>query len=406
MPTGADPEPRAAAHPAGRPPVILQVIPELVTGGAERGCVDVARGIVAAGGVALVASEGGPMTAELERAGARHLTLPVATKNPFRIRANIARLGRAIDAWGVALVHVRSRAPAWSARAAARRAGLPYVTTFHSVYRHGNPLKTAWNRPMAAGDRVIVASDYVARHVAEVYGTPPERIRKIPRGIDVARFSPEAVSASRVVHLAGLWRVPEDKRILLLPARLTERKGHLPLFEALARLDRDDVFCLVVGSDQGRERLRQSLEEAVVGLGLEGRVRFAGHCDDLPAALRLADAVVVPSQRPEAFGRTLAEASAMGLPVVTTAIGAAPEIIAEGETGWLVPPGDTAALAAALDRALSLDDDARVALAARARGRVAPLTRDAMVAATLAVYDELLGGIFGTAAAPAQGAGP
>jgi glycosyltransferase involved in cell wall biosynthesis len=374
------------------------VIPSLVTGGAERGCVDVARGIVEAGGVAVVASEGGPMTGELERAGAIPVTLPVATKNPLRLRANIARLAAVIEDFDVALVHARSRAPAWSARAAARRAGLPFVTTFHSVYRHGNPLKTAWNAPMAGADRVIVASHYVARHVAEVYGTDAGRIRVIPRGIDLARFAPEAVTPSRVVQLATRWRVPEDRPILLLPARLTERKGHLPLFEALARLGRPEVFCLVVGADQGRERFRETLEQAVVRLGLESQVRFCGHCDDLPAALRLADAVVVPSQRPEAFGRTLAEASAMGLPVVTTAIGAAPEIVVEGETGWLVPPGDIDALAGALDTALSLDADARRALADRARTAVAGLTREAMVAETLAVYEELLGPVFSDAA--------
>lgn len=376
-------------------PVVLQVIPNLVTGGAERGCVDMAAAIVQAGGTALVASGGGTMTRELERHGARHITLPLASKNPLTIWRNAARLAAIIRAEGVDIVHARSRAPAWSAYWAARRCGVPFITTFHAPYSFSKgllgKLKRRYNSVMARGQRVIAVSRFVADHVADNYGVGPERLRTVHRGVDVFSLDPERVSQERIIKLAREWRLPDDQRVVLLPARLTRWKGQLALIEAIAQLNRPDVRAVLVGSDQGRVEYRQELAARIRQLGLEQQVTIADHCSDMAAAYMLADVVVNASSRPEAFGRVIVEAQAMGRPVIVTNHGAVEETVLDGETGLVVPPGDPATMAAAIGEALALDTLQRRALAQDARQFVlANYTREGMCAATLGLYQEVL----------------
>ncbi|HLJ63750.1 MAG TPA: glycosyltransferase, partial [Stellaceae bacterium] len=164
-----------------RPPAVLQVLPRLVTGGVERGTVEVALALKNAGWKAVVASEGGPMVREIERAGAIHIELPLGSKNPLRIYRNIAALEAVIEREEIDIVHVRSRAPAWSAAAAARRSGRHFVTTFHSAYAAGNWLKRRYNSVMAKGERVIAVSGFVGQHAQAVYGVEERRLRVIPR---------------------------------------------------------------------------------------------------------------------------------------------------------------------------------------------------------------------------------
>jgi glycosyltransferase involved in cell wall biosynthesis len=373
------------------PPTVLQVLPSLETGGAERGCVDVAAAIVAAGGRAIVASEGGRLVHELTRAGAEHVVLPLKGKNPLRIRANIGRLAELIRRERVDIVHARSRAPAWSAYYAAREAGAAFMTTFHAHYSLGFPGKRLYNGIMARGERIIAISDYVARYILDTYRVDPSIVRIIPRGVDVDRFDSARVSAERVIKLAREWRLPDGYPVILMPARVTRIKGHAVLLEALALLGRQDIRCLIVGSDQGRTAYRKELENKIETLGLRSVVHLAGHCDDIPAALKLADVVAAPAIVPEGFGRVVVEAQAMGRPVVASDIGAYRETVVDGETGWLVPPGDAEALARALAQALSLGPEEREAFAARTSSLVrATYTRERMCAETLAVYDELL----------------
>ncbi len=394
--THASPDPRdAGPTPAVDPtrPTILQVLPALETGGAERGCVDVALATVQAGARALVASTGGTMVRELVRGGAHHLTLPVASKAPWVIRRNVTRLADLAQAYGVDLMHARSRAPAWSALGACRRLGLPFVTTVHAPYGAGNPLKRRYNAVMAAGDRVIAVSHYVADYVVSTYGTPPERIRVIPRGVDLDRFDPARVSPERVIQLATRWRLQDGQPVVLMPARLTRWKGQAVLLRALARLGRSDLRCILVGSDQGRGYYRQELERMIRRLGIDGIVHIDDHCQDMPAALKLSDVVVHASTDPEGFGRTIVEAQAMGRPVIASRLGAPPEMVDPGRTGWLVAPGDADALAGALAVALDLAPEARAALADAAMADVRrTYTRDVMTARTLDVYAELLEG--------------
>lgn len=376
----------------GGKPVILQVIPTLVTGGAERGCIDMAAAIQRAGGTAIVVSAGGPMARELERYGARHIQLPVQSKNPLTIRRNAARLTEIIRTQGVDLIHARSRAPAWSAFWAARRTGIPLVTTFHAPYNFQGRLKKWYNGVMARGDRVIAVSRFVYDHVAQNYGVGDDRLRLIHRGVDIDIMAPDKVTQARLATLIHQWRLPEDQRIVLLPGRLTRWKGQGVLIDAIARLGRRDVRAVLVGDDQGRNEYRTELENHISRLNLGGQVTIAGHCNDMAAAYMLADVVVSASIEPEAFGRIIAEAQAMGRPVIVSDLGAVKETVINGETGLVVPPGDPDALAQAIRAALDLDPLQRQAVGLDGMRHVrSHFTKTGMCAATLEVYAELLG---------------
>jgi glycosyltransferase involved in cell wall biosynthesis len=372
-------------------PVILQVIPTLVTGGAERGCIDIAAAVQRAGGTAIVVSAGGPMSRELERYGARHITLPVQSKNPFTMRRNADKLAQIIRENRVDLIHARSRAPAWSAMWAARRTRIPFVTTFHAPYNFKSRLKRWYNSVMAQGDRIIAVSGFVYDHVAQNYGVGPDRLRLIHRGVDVDIMSPDKVSQARMAQLIQQWRLPEDQRIVLLPGRLTRWKGQTLLIDAIARLGRPDVRAVLVGDDQGRTEYRQELEEQIRQLNLGGHVTIAGHCNDMAAAYMLSDVVVSASTEPEAFGRIIAEAQAMGRPVIVTNLGAVKETVIDGTTGLVVPPNDPEAMAKAIRAALDLDPLQRQAVGNDGMRHVREnFTKAGMCHATLSVYAELL----------------
>ena len=261
-----------------RRPIVLQVLPALNTGGTERGAVDVAQALVEAGGTALVASSGGRMVHELKRVGATHLTLPVHSKNPLVMFLNANRLARLAVRHDVDIIHARSRAPAWSALRAARRAGRHFITTFHGTYASGGGLKRRYNSIMTRGERVIAISAFIADHLREVYGVESERVRVIHRGVDLDVFDPAKVDPERLVRLASEWRLPDGVPVIMLPGRLARWKGQRVLIEALARLGRQDLCCLLVGSDQGRPRRRRELERLATGHGLASVVRLVGHC--------------------------------------------------------------------------------------------------------------------------------
>lgn len=377
-----------------RPPTILQVLPRLETGGVERGTIEIAEGIVRAGGRALVASEGGRMVRELTRVGAEHVTLPLASKKPWVMWKNVERLTALMTEREVSLVHARSRAPAWSARAAARALGLPFVTTFHGTYNLGPmELKRAYNAVMADGDRVIAISEFIRNHVARVYGVGGERVTVIHRGVDFSRFDPDRVSQERLIQLVRRWRIPDGVPVIVLPGRLTRWKGQEVLIRALAKVKHRPVRALLVGSDQGRTAYSEELRALIERLGLTDTVHLVGDCDDMPAVYKLADVVVSASTDPEAFGRVVAEGSAMGRPVIAPNHGAAPEIVVPGgQTGWLFWPESADDLARVLDEALALTPEEREALKARAIARVkAEFSKEKMVDGTLAVYQDLLG---------------
>lgn len=375
-----------------KPPVIMQVLPELSAGGAEQGAIDIAAAVVEAGGRSLIVSNGGNRIHEALRAGVQHITLPVHSKNLWTIARNTRRLAKLIAEYNVDIVHARSRAPAWSAKRACTVTGAHFITTCHAPYSVTNNLKRRYNAVMTKGERVIAISDYVADYLRRNYKINPNRIRTIPRGIAMDKFHPTTVTPVRMIDLSRQWRIPEGASVVLLPARLTRWKGHHVLIDAIARLGRSDVFCLIIGDDQGRQAYRRELEDKIAANNLGGCSRIVDHCLDMPAAYMLATVVCVPSLEPEGFGRVAVEAQAMGRAVIATDHGAARETIRRGETGWLVPPNDTEALAASIEEALQLTQSQRAVLATRAMAHVAQnFTQEAMCDQTLDVYAEVLG---------------
>ena len=379
--------------------VVLQVLPSLVTGGVERGTVEITRAVAEADGVALVASAGGPMVGAVERAGGRHITLPLDSKNPLAMWRNAERLATVIRGEGVGIVHARSRAPAWSAWLACRRTGAHFITTYHGTYKEDLPFKRHYNAVMAKGERVIAASRFIAGLIATRHRVPDERIRVIPRGIDPAMFDPGAVAPDRIARLLAAWRLSDGMPIVLLPGRLSRWKGQSVLIEALAHMARRDVCCVLVGSDQGRRRYANGLIRQAEALGVADRLRLVGECNDMPAALMLADVVVHASTEPEAFGRVVIEAQAMERPVIAADLGGPVETFEHGVTGWRVAPGDAHMLAAAIEHAIALPLEERQALGRRAREAVLErYTVAAMQQATLDVYGEVLAGVAAVAA--------
>ncbi len=380
---------------------VLQVIPALETGGAEQTAVDVAAAIVDAGGQAIVASAGGRLETALTQRGARHVTLPLDSKNPVVMALNVARLGRLIRQHGVDLVHARSRAPAWSALAAARRAGLPFVTTYHGAYAQTNALKAFYNSVMARGDVVIANSHFTARLIAERHAGAEARIAVVHRGSDLDGFEPEHIDSDRPASLRRRWGLIDGRPVVLNLARLTGWKGQTVLIDALKHLEQDGMAewqAVLAGDDQGRSAYTKRLHDQIDDLGLADRVRIVGHCEDVAAAMTLADVVAVASTEPEAFGRAAVEAQASGTPVVVTDIGAVretvlapPECPDTDRTGWRVPPNDARALADGLAAGLSLDGPARDALATRGRAHArAHFSLGAMTDKTLDIYRTLL----------------
>ncbi|MFC1672562.1 glycosyltransferase family 4 protein [Pseudomonadota bacterium] len=371
---------------------VLQVLPALGgSGGVERGTVEIAGCINQRGWRSLVASSGGEQVYKLQRAGADHFVLPLQSKNPFVMYANIARLERLIRDYKVDIVHARSRAPAWSAYFAAKRTGAAFITTFHGTYGAKGGLKRAYNAVMAKGERVIAISAFIAGHLKQLYGAAGDKIRVIHRGVDLDSFNQTKVSAERVVKLSTQWRLEDGHPVVMLPGRLTRWKGQTVFIEAVAQLGRDDIRCVLVGSDQGRSGYRKELDRLIDRHGLNGVVRIVDHCDDMPAAYMLADVVVSASTDPEAFGRVVVEAQALGRLVVAPDHGGARETIQPGATGWLFPPGNKNGLATALGEALALDDAARQVVANAAIESVRKdFSKDAMCTKTLAVYDEVL----------------
>ncbi len=377
----------------GRKLCVLQVLPslELGGGGVERGTIDIAAALQQAGHRAIVASSGGAQVPDILRAGAHHIELNLASKNPLVIKANGRRLAKIIARENVDIIHARSRAPAWSAMAAARRTGIPYVTTFHGTYNFSSRLKHKYNSIMARGDRVIANSNFIREHILANYQTDPACIRTIARGIDMARFDPAALRSERVLDVAQGWHIDNAIATIMLAGRLTRWKGQDTLIEALAKVAVRPLTCLLVGGDQGRTAYRKELEAKIEARGLKDVVRIVGHTSDMPAAYMLADIVVSASTDPEAFGRVVTEAQAMGRPVVVSNHGGAAEQVVDGETGWVFEPGNADDLAVKLTQALELVGTAREIMAAKAIAHVrGKYSKEKMCAATLAVYNEFL----------------
>lgn len=375
---------------------LLQVVPELETGGAEQTAIDIAQAVVNAGGRAYVATRGGRMATRLEADGGRLVQMPVHSKNPLVMMGNAARLIDLIRAEKISIVHARSRAPAFSALWAAHATRTPFVATYHGIYNARSGLKRWYNAVMTRGDLVIANSDYTRDHVIAAHDASPDKVISIPRGVDLSRFDPRKVTPARIQALRDLWNLgpPDGRAIFMLGGRITRLKGHRTIVDAAARLaaqGQSDFLILFVGDDQGRTDYRQEVEDAIAAGGLSGNIRLVGHCDDMPAAYRLADFALLPSTQPESFGRAAVEPQAMGRPVLVSDHGGARETVVEGETGWRLPPGDAEAWARGLSQAMATDAARRRAMGEAGQARAARLySVEAMCEATLAVYARIL----------------
>jgi len=376
--------------PQNKSPVILQVLPALSSGGVERGTVEIARAIQHHGGKALVASAGGKMVHQLFRSGAEHITLNLDSKNPFTIWRNATKLIELIRERKIDIVHARSRAPAWSAWLACRQTGCKFMTTFHGTYGMKNKWKKKYNSVMVQGERIIAISNFIAEHIVKNYEVDASKIRIIHRGVDLNLFTPDLFSHQRMGALIKEWRLPMDLPIILFPGRITRWKGQDIFLRALAALPHRNFFAVILGDDKKRGDYKKELEALISELGLEEYVRFAAHTQNITEAYMLARVVVATSIEPEAFGRVVLEAQAMGKPVIATNHGGPQETVLHGVTGLLVPPGDVQALAGAIEHTMGLDAQMQKQIADEAIKHARNFSLDKMCDKTMAVYEELL----------------
>jgi glycosyltransferase involved in cell wall biosynthesis len=375
---------------------ILQIIPDLAAGGAERTTVEMAEAITGSGGKAIVVSAGGRLENALSEAGGKLIKMNAASKNPLTIRKNARTLAKIVADYSLDLIHARSRAPAWSAHMAAERKGTPFVTTYHGAYSGLTGLKRRYNSVMAKGDLVIANSEWTAAHVMAVHGTPRDKIITIPRGVDFTEFAPNSLTQSRIDTLKKQWGIDpnDDRLVLLLPGRLTSWKGQSLTLDAIGALDRSErsrIHLILSGDAQGRDKYVTELENKILAHELGGTVSIVGHTSDMAAAYLASDIVLAPSTRPEAFGRVAAEASAMAKPVIVADHGGQREIIVEGQTGTRAEPGSASALTACIRTLLSLPKAAREGMGQAGQDYVRTrFSKKQLQTATLGVYARLL----------------
>jgi glycosyltransferase involved in cell wall biosynthesis len=380
---------------------VLQIVGALREEPVARTALNVTSALLRSGARALVAAEDGPLVAELTAFGGEWIPLVNATVNPFKLRRSARTLERLVASERVDIVHAQSVGGAWIANMAAARIAVWLVTTLLDVPPAAG-LRAYWAGALARGDWVITPSNFAAAPVMARCNIPRERVTIIPRSIDIAAFDPAAVDAARVEALRKAWRIPQAARILLAPGRVAPWNGQLILPDvARTLLDsgvRGFVFVLA-GEHRSYRKYARIIAKEAQAKGVQALIRLTGHCRDMPAALAAADAVVVPAIEPPVFGRVVAEAQAMGRPVVASDIGILPEhVVAPPEmpedvrTGWVAKPGDAKEFARALSDAFALDDTAYRTMAARARHFAEYMfsPRSAAVA-THAVYTALLG---------------
>jgi glycosyltransferase involved in cell wall biosynthesis len=363
-----------------RPMRVVQLVPELNEGGVERGVVELNRELGKRGVESIVVSAGGRFAMQVEAEGGRHFLLDVCGKNPLTALPRTIGLRRLLRQLQPDILHARSRVPAWLTFLANRSLGIPFVTTVHG-FNSVNP----YSRVMTFGDRVICVSTAIKEYIQRHYRVPDEKIAVIPRGIDLERFDPEGVDRTFMADFSKQYGLG-GRFVITSAGRITELKDYETFIRAIGTLRADipEVLGLVVGGvRKDKERYFESLQRLVESLGLAGHVRFTGSQSCMAEIYAMSRVVVSSSRKPESFGRTAAEALAMNVPVVATWHGGILDIVLDGETGYLFPPGDAAALASGilscrLHRLAGLRDFV-----------VSRFTLTRMTESTLGIYSEL-----------------
>lgn len=379
---------------------ILQIIPSLVSGGIERGVVEINSYLVKNNFNSIVVSSGGKMAYQIEQVGGEHITLDVATKNPFKIWRNIKKIQNIIKERKIDIIHVRSRAPAWSAYFACKKAKCPLVSTVHGNYSIGgfpfSWLKRFYNSSMVRANKVICVSNYIKDYAYENYKIFRQKFANgdvsiIHRGVDTEVFNPKNITQQRMIAIINKLQVPNDKAIILLPGRLTEWKGQLYFLDVLSKVKNQNYLCLIVGDSKDHSNYLNKLKAKIKKNHLSGLVKIENNIADMSAGYMIADIVVSSSIRGEAFGRVVPEAQAMKRMVVATSIGGSLETIIDGETGWLVDPKDTDKFAETIDMILKMSVEEKAKKGERSRQHIVDnYTTETMCKKVANLYNEIL----------------
>ncbi len=347
---------------------ILQICPRLDSGGIERGTVDVAIATKRAGFNSIVASSGGYLEKELKCAGVEHIRLPLHSKHPFAVYQNSKKLAQLIIDRNIDLVHARSRIPIWCAVLAKKRCQFSLITGCHSLHDAGwFKLKKLYNRGIIYGDKIVATSNCVVHYLQREYAVPSEKIVRIYRGIDDVYFEPRKDVEQIQQSLSLKYGVPLDKKIILMPGRISRWKGQHIFLEAFANLSRDsNAIAIIVGRVKSHQYLNE-LHSFIKQESLHDRVFFIDECQDMLKLYSVSDVVVSASTKPESFGRVAVESQSLGCITIATDLGGSKETLIADETGFLVKPGCSIALAKALQTSLMLDEQTATKMKQRAR---------------------------------------
>jgi len=342
---------------------VLQVIPKLGYGGAETGCYDIAHYLPENDCGSYIVTSGGELLKFIDKKKVKIIKLPVQSKNPFIIFINFLALVGIILINNISIVHARSRTPAWSCLFAAKITGRKFVTTFHGTYNFNNKIKKFYNSVMVRSDLIIAGSNFIFSHIKENYAkylNTKKKLLVIFRGINVDYFDPTTKLESDEKKLLKKWEIEKDKKIILLPGRLTGWKGQEVFIEAVnlvnIELGYEAFYAVILGSDQGRDLYKKKLIRLTEQYRLINQVKFIDHCKDMALAYKVSDIVVSASIEPEAFGRVAVEAQSMEKPIIASNIGGSNETIVDEKTGFLFETNNAKSLSQKILKTLSMDE--------------------------------------------------
>ena len=341
---------------------VLQVIPKLGFGGAETGCYDLAHYLFEQDCKSYIVTSGGELLKYVDKKKVKVLKLPVHSKNPVLILLNSIILTFIILFLNINIVHVRSRAPAWSCLIATKITFRKLVTTFHGTYNYSSNIKKFYNSVMVNSDLLIAGSNFIFSHINDnylKYLNSKKKFLVIFRGINTEYFDPDNLKKNSVSKLRTLWQIEENSKVILLPGRLTSWKGQELFIEAISKFKKLNselnFTAVILGNDQGRTVYKKKLERLVEQYNLTNDFRFIEKCEYMPAAYMLADIVISSSIEPEAFGRVSVEAQSMKKPIIASNIGGSNETIIDNKTGILFESGNTDSLSKKINEIINLD---------------------------------------------------
>ena len=341
---------------------VLQVIPKLGYGGAETGCYDIAHYLPENNCESFIVTSGGELLKFVNKKKVKIFRLPVQSKNPLLILINAIILVGIILIYNISLVHARSRAPAWSCLLATKITGRKFVTTFHGTYNFKSNVKKIYNSVMIRADLIIAGSNFIFSHIKQNYSkylNDKKKLMVIFRGINVNYFDPTTKIEIDEKKLLNKWDIEKDRKIILLPGRLTSWKGQEVLIEAInlvnIELGYQAFYAVILGSDQGRDLYKKKLIRLTEQYRLSKQIRFIDHCKDMALAYKVSDIVVSASIEPEAFGRVAVEAQSMEKIIIASNIGGSNETIIDGKTGFLYDAGDAKSLSNKILTIINMD---------------------------------------------------